>query len=109
MNIATNNTEDDFDENDIQDFAVYTGKRIVMTFDTSDGSFHKSQALAKLYIDELGDHEIDDIELFESIEDQENELAYCDELRSLLNDEAGTPTVDDHFILNTAAMFLDKQ
>lgn len=93
---------DDEDEDEDDDNS-FVGRYITMSFDSTDGSFYKTDALAKLYTDDEGTPEIEELGGYyeEFVED--------DAFESLLDNEARTLTIDDYFIVNTIRLILEKK
>jgi len=95
----------DEDSEEQDDDISYSGKHVAMTFDTSDGSFFRTESLSKLYIDEIGEADIDDLEVYDAVDDEPSH----DVFDALLSDEATTPTIDDFFIVNTVKAVLAQR
>lgn len=96
---------DDEDTDEQDDDISYSGKHFSMTFDTSDGTFFRTESISKLYVDEIGEADIDDLEIYDAVDEE----PVCDVFEALLSDEATTPTIDDFFIVNTVRAVLNSR
>lgn len=93
---------DDEDDEDDDDNS-FVGRYVTMSFDSTDGSFYKTDALAKLRTDDEGTPELEELGGYyeEDIED--------DAFGNLLDSEARTLTIDDYFTINTVRLILEKK
>jgi len=91
------------DEDDLETNSIL-GRRISMTFDMCDGSFYKYESLSKLIIEETGDYELEDLSLFDIVDNDCDEES--DEFSEYIKKEASTLTIDDYFVVNTVKLIL---
>lgn len=82
----------------------FFGKYLTFTFDSTDGSFYRTESLAKLYADEEG---VPDIEEVDGSYEQDTEEE--DAFANLLENEARTLKIDDYFVVNTIKLLLSKK
>lgn len=88
----------DYLKNQDQDEDFFLGKYSSLTFDTTDGSFFRTESISKLYMDDLGQVDLEDIQLFDSTE---RRIKGDEIFEIIMENEAKTLTVDDYFIVNT--------
>lgn len=96
--------DEDCDDNE-EDLSFY-GKHYTMTFDTSDGTFFKSETRARLEIDLCGQVELEEIEMLDPAGESPVEHEINHAFEALIHSEAATPTTDDYFIVNTVELML---
>lgn len=97
--------ESEVDEyGDETEFFSVLGRHTSMTFDMCDGSFYKQESLSKLVIDEMGDYELEDLSLFDIVDEDSGDSS--DEFAHFIQEEASTLTIDDYFIVNTVKLML---
>ena len=68
-----------------------------MTFDTSDGSFFKSESLSRLSIDHIGEADLEEVNVFDIVDDTLED----EDFSKIISNEAATPTINDYFTVNT--------
>jgi hypothetical protein len=103
VNFQIHSIEDDDEDNET---CSITGKHINMSFDMCDGSFYKNESLAKLMIDEAGGYEIDDLSLFDIVDNDGEEKT--DEFSEYIREETLTLTIEDYFVVNTVKLMLSR-
>ena len=80
-----------------EDDASYIGRHVCMTFDTSDGSFFKSESLSRLSIDHIGEADLEEVNVFDIVDDTLED----EDFSKIISNEAATPTINDYFTVNT--------
>lgn len=91
-------------EEDLEEEVSYLGQYIAMSFDSTDGSFYKTEYLARLHLDEEGVAEVEEVGgLF--VEDYVSDEAFD----RIIENESLTLTTDDYFVVNTVRRMLEKK
>lgn len=96
---------EELESEDEDDDSSFIGRHVCMTFDTSDGTFFRSESLTRLYIDTIGEVDLECVDIFDCIEDTSDD----EEFNNIVSEEASTPTVGDYFIVNTVKSIVENR